>query len=169
MLKKIAIVVLVVAILLLVVGYLLPRTYLICRSSFIEASADKIYASVIDLKSWPEWTPWNEEMDPTIQYTYSGSGVGSVSRWTSDNIGVGYLEVTSTEEGRGIVYELHFEGSAPADGVVQITQMKGGCEVMWKMSGEGVPPIEPYFILMMDWMIGKDFEQCLAGLKERSL
>jgi len=169
MLKKIAIVVLVVAILLLVVGYLLPREYSISRSNFIAASADKIYASVVDLRSWPGWTPWNEEMDPTIEYTYSGSGVGSVSSWTSDIIGVGYLEVTSAEEGRGIVYELHFEGYPPADGVVQITQMKGGCEVMWKMSGEGVPPIEPYYILMMDWMIGNNFEQCLAGLKERSL
>ena len=169
MLKKIAIVVLVVAILLLVVGYLLPREYSISRSNFIAASADKIYASVVDLKSWPEWTPWNEKMDPTIKYEYSGSGVGSVSSWTSDNIGVGFLEVTSAEEGRGIVYELNFEGYPPANGVVQITQMKGGCEVLWKMSGEAVPPIGTYIILMMDSMMGNDFEQCLEGLKERSL
>ncbi|RTZ88643.1 MAG: polyketide cyclase, partial [Planctomycetota bacterium] len=49
MLKKIAIVVLVLAILFLVVGYLLPREYSISRSNFIAASADKIYASVVDL------------------------------------------------------------------------------------------------------------------------
>ena len=169
MFKKVIIAVVVLILVLLVVGYLLPRSYSVSRSSFINAEASKVHASVVDLRSWPEWTPWNQEMDPTLKYEYSGpdSQVGSISSWTGEKSGPGSLEITSAEEGRGIVYILTFEGNPPADGVVQITPMKGGCEVFWKMSGETEPPLGPYFQLLFDALLGADFEACLAGLKER--
>ena len=169
MLKRVIIGVIALIAILLIVGYLLPRNFSVSRSNFINAEANEIFASVADLRSWPEWTPWNHEMDPTLEYQYSGpdSQVGFISSWTSEKSGSGTLEITSAEEGRGIVYLLSFEGETPADGVVQITAMKGGCEVLWKMSGAAAPPLGPYFLLMIDSLIEADFEACLAGLKER--
>jgi hypothetical protein len=155
--------------LFLALGYLLPVSYTVTRTLFIEAEADRIHTQLADLRSWPEWTPWNQQLDPTVRVQFSGpeDGVGSSYSWSGDQLGEGVLEITSSEMGRGIVYLLHFEGAPTADGVVQITSMKGGCEVLWKMSGDTARPLGPYLIPMMDSFIGADFEECLRGLQEK--
>ena len=75
------------------------------------------------------------------------------------------MEITSAEAGRGIVYEFSIKDFPPADGVIQITAMKGGCEVFWKLSGELNPPLGGWFRPLIDSMLGSDFEEGLKGLK----
>ena len=77
------------------------------------------------------------------------------------------MEIISAESGRGIVYKFSFDDYPPAEGVIQITPMKGGCEVFWKVSGELVPPLGGWFSPLIDSMIGSDFEKGLDGLKIR--
>lgn len=169
MVKKILLALALLLGLFLLLGSLLPASYSVTRSLFIEAEADQIHSHLVDLRSWPEWTPWNQHLDPTVRFQYSGpeDGVGSSYSWSGDQLGEGVLEITSSEVGRGIVYLLHFEGAPTADGVVQITPMKGGCEVLWKMSGDTSRPLGPYLVPWMDSFIGSDFEEGLKGLQEK--
>lgn len=166
--KKILLTLSLLLVLFLLLGSLLPGSYSVTRTLFIEAQADRIHALLADLRSWPEWTPWNQQLDPTVRFQFSGAqGVGSSYSWQGDQLGKGVLEITSSERGRGVVYLLRFEGTPPADGVIQITPMKGGCEVLWKMSGDTSRPLGPYLVPMMDSFIGDDLEQCLKGLQEQ--
>jgi len=169
MLKKILIVLAILIGIIVIGGYLLPLNYSVSRTKFINAEADTVHASVANLKSWPQWTPWNHQLDPTLQFQYSGpdSQVGSISTWTGEKAGSGLIEIISAESGRGIVYKFSFDDYPPAEGVIQITPMKGGCEVFWKVSGELVPPLGGWFRPLIDSMIGSDFEKGLDGLKIR--
>lgn len=167
--KKVVLGLMLIPILLLVLGSLLPREYSVQRTVFIPADAEMIHESVVDLRVWPEWTPWNSQLDPTLVYTYEGGepGVGFRSRWTGESAGKGTLEITSAEKGRGIVYVMEFEGFPPLDGVIDIRAMKGGSTIMWKMSGELEPPLGGWLSMTMDSALGADMEKALAGLEKR--
>jgi hypothetical protein len=120
----------------------------------------KKYQALARHRTSEEKGRWEEGSGPE-------DGVGSSYSWSGDQLGEGVLEITSSEMGRGIVYLLHFEGAPTADGVVQITPMKGGCEVLWKMSGDTSRPLGPYLVPWMDSFIGSDFEEGLKGLQEK--
>ncbi len=168
-LKKVLLVILGVVTVLVVAGFVLPAHYAVSRTAFIKASADEIHDVVADLRSWSRWTVWNDQLDPTLEVEYSigASPVGSSFTWTGDALGVGSLEIISAEEGRGIVYLLAFEGGSPAEGVIQITQMKGGSEVLWNFSGVADPPLGPYMIGWIESMISNDFDSGLKNLQEQ--
>lgn len=165
--KKILIVVAVLFGIVLIGGYFLPLDYSISRIAFIHAEADEIHARVSDLKSWTQWTPWNERQDRTLNFEYSDTvgQVGSTSKWTSDRSGSGSIEIISVESGRGIVYELTIDDFPPAEGIIQITPMKGGCEVLWKLRGKLFPPLGGWLRPFIESMVGSEFEDGLKGLK----
>jgi len=166
--KKIILVLMFMPVLILLLGFLLPTDYSVQRTVFIEADAEAIHESVVDLRAWPEWTPWNSQLDPTLVYTYDGEpGVGFRSRWTGESAGKGSLEITSAEPGRGIVYEMQFEGFPPLDGVIDLQATKGGTSVTWKMSGNLNPPLGGWLSLTMDSALGSDMEKALDGLTKR--
>ena len=171
MLKKVIIALVALMLLLLLMGSLLPMDYVVERSIFIDGDPLEIHESIVNLRSWPEWTPWNSQLDPTMVFSYSEGkpGVGFKSRWTGESAGNGNLEITSAEPGRGIVYVLNFEGFPTVDGVIEIQQMKGGCNVRWKASGQLKPPLGGLMVMMMDSAMGADFASALDGLKERNM
>ena len=167
--KKIVLVLMLIPVLLLLLGYLLPNDYSVQRTVFISADAEAIHESVVDLRVWPQWTPWNSQLDPTLVYTYEGGepGVGFRSRWTGERAGKGTLEITSAEPGRGIVYEMQFEGFPPLDGIIEIQATQGGTTVMWKLSGTIDPPLGGRLSMTMDSALGADMEKALSGLEKR--
>lgn len=167
--KKFILVLMSIPVLLLLLGTILPKDYSVQRTVFIPADADLIHESVVDLRVWPEWTPWNSQLDPTLIYTYEGGepGVGFRSRWSGESAGKGSLEITSAEKGRGIVYVMKFEGFPPLDGIIDIQATKGGSTIMWKMSGELEPPLGGWISMTMDSALGADMEKALAGLEKR--
>jgi uncharacterized protein YndB with AHSA1/START domain len=166
--KKIILALMLTPLFLLLIGFALPSDYSVQRTVFIPADAEAIHESVVDLRVWPEWTPWNSQLDPTLVYTYEGEpGVGFRSRWTGEDAGKGTLEITSAEPGRGIVYVMKFEGYPPMDGVIDLQANKGGTTVTWKMSGKMNPPMGGWLSMMMDSALGADIEKAFAGLTKR--
>ncbi len=169
MLKKVLLVILGVILVLVACSYILPDQYSVSRITFIAATAEEVHEVVSDLTTWQEWTVWNKSLDPGLEVEYSikESVVGSSSSWTGDSMEPGTMEIISAEPGRGIVYTLEFEGMPAAQGVIQITQMKGGSEVLWMMDGIAMPPLGPYMIGFIESIIGNDFDAGLKNLKER--
>ena len=152
----------------LMLAFTLPDKYLVSRTTFIASDGKEIQTNLADLKFWGQWTPWDQEKDFFAKF-YSGSlsGVGSKVLWGSDTSGKGSIEIISAESGRGVVYDLTLEGFSHAMGVIQITQMIGGCEVLWQLEGSVIHPLGVFFVPFMDYLIGSDFEKSLAGLKKR--
>ena len=52
------------------IGFMLPDTFHVERTLIIDASPDKAFKLVNDLKEWPRWDPWTRA-DPDIQQDVS--------------------------------------------------------------------------------------------------
>ncbi|QDV08223.1 Polyketide cyclase / dehydrase and lipid transport [Planctomycetes bacterium Poly30] len=156
-------------------GFLVPQLFLsksfaMDRGTVIAAPVEVVHATVADFATWKDWTVWNKEADPTLQYTYTGepNTVGHSMAWTAEKLGNGKLTFTSIEPGR-IAYDMEFDGQDPAQGAMVMEPAigaEGSTAARWEFSGtmEGMP-YKRYFGLFMDKMIGPDFEKGLAGLK----
>src|SRR5262245_8881571 len=73
------------ALLLALLGFLLPSKYRVSRSVMIEAGPDAVFPLVNRLSRWPEWTAWTTNRDPSMVYVHQGApeGVGAVQTWAS--------------------------------------------------------------------------------------
>ena len=83
----------IVAFLVILTGLFLPEEYEVERSIEINAPADKVYAAIVDLRKWEQWSTWYQ-MDPKAAMTYDGPdrAIGMRLRWSSDVLGRGTIE-----------------------------------------------------------------------------
>jgi len=95
--------------------------------------------------------------------------VGATYSWDGKSTGQGTLTITKSEPGKGIGYDLSFQqGKFKSTGTITIEPAGEGFNVIWSNEGElGSNPINRYFGLMMDRMMGPDFETGLGNLKKR--
>ena len=159
----------IVAMAFVVPKFFLSSAYASERSTVIAASPAEIHAVVSDLTTWKEWTIWNDEIDPTVEYTYLGEPgqVGQSMTWVGDELGEGTMTIQSVSEER-VTYTLEFAGMAPANVEFELAVEGEGTAVRWAMSGEmeGLLAMR-WFALLMDALNGPAFEQGLANLKVR--
>ncbi|HEV7730793.1 MAG TPA: SRPBCC family protein [Candidatus Binatia bacterium] len=170
MLKKLAIVVVV-----LVLGFLgyaatRPDTVHVERATTIAAPPEKIFPHIADLHQWVDWSPW-EKVDPAMQRTYSGaaSGPGAVYEWSGDaNVGKGRMEIVKTTPSSDVVIDLHFIEPFEGRNTAEFTLRPAGAatNVTWTMRGPNtfLGKVIGVFIDMDD-MIGSQFATGLADLK----
>ena len=78
-LKRAAIFIVALVVLLLVVGLFLPPTFTVARSAEIAAPPEKVYAMVADPRGWKQWSAWNRR-DPQMQIEYAGPPSGTLRR-----------------------------------------------------------------------------------------
>jgi hypothetical protein len=169
MLKKIAVVVVV-----LIAGVLLfaaskPDTFRVQRAASIKAPPEKIAAVLGDFHAWQAWSPW-EKMDPAMKRSYSGAekGKGAAYAWEGNGkVGQGRMEITDAAPSR-VALNLDFIKPFEAHNKVVFTLTPKGdaTEVNWAMQGP-VPYMAKivHVFMDMDSMVGKDFEAGLANLK----
>ena len=169
-LKKIVLVVLIIPILLLIVSFFLPSKYHVEREVVIQASPDTIYPWLAQLRKWPEWTVWNTNYDATLAYAYAGppEGAGSEMSWTAKS-GRGLLKLTAADPKTGVRYELNFDnGKFISNGGVTVSPTGEATRVVFFNEGDfGSNPVRRYFGMVMDKMMGGEFQQNLLGLKHK--
>jgi hypothetical protein len=167
--KKVLFVLVGLAILLCLVGLALPGTYRVERSIEIAAPMIKVYPHVYNPKDWARWGVWNRR-DPGMSMTYSGApaGVGAKWAWKSKSEGDGNMEITKAEFDKRIDYILRIDGvDGRFDGHFLFAPNGGKVKVTWVGEGDmGMNPIGRWFALLMDKMLGPDFEGSLNNLKE---
>lgn len=171
-LKRILIVAGVVILALVVVSQFLPSKYHAERSIVIAAKPDVIFPWMNNLKKWPEWSPWTAAKDPTIVYAYEGpeEGVGAISKWDSKDMGEGSMKLTESDPARGLKFDLSFEhGKYLSTGAFIFESADTGTKVTWAMDGTvSRNPLDRFFSLFMDKLIGPDFEEGLTNLKKKA-
>lgn len=169
LLKKTLIAFSLLLIVLFVVGFALPSEFKVERSISINADANQVYPYLADLREWKKWGLWFQ-LDPDMSVVYSGPerDVGMRSAWQSDSQGSGEMEMIALDPGRRVIYTLYFpEFDMKSTGELIITEKQGQTQVRWMNYGdiEG-GPLNNYFALVMDSMIGPDFEAGLTNLKQ---
>lgn len=149
------------------VGAFLPKDFRLERSIEMNASPELVFDQVNSLKNWNAWSPWIAR-DPSIESTYSGpeSGVGAKVSWTSEKSGDGTQTITSSERPTRIETALDFGDMGQPNAHWTFEPSGEGTQVTWGLSGTTSGPLGGYFAKMMDGMVGQDYEDGLARLKQ---
>ena len=172
LLKKILLIVGVLLVVLIVVSQFLPATYHVERSVIIAAKAEAMHPWINNLKKWPEWSAWTVAKDPTLVYAYEGpeEGVGAISKWDAKKMGEGSMKITASEPGKLVKFDLSFDhGKYLSTGAFTFGPAGDATKVTWSMDGDvSRNPMDRFFSLMMDSMLGKDFEEGLRNLKTKA-
>ena len=154
-----------------VAGFFLPKTYSMSRSIVINAPDSVVYRNVADFNQFMKWNPWYK-MEPSAKITISGTPgqPGHLYKWDGEKTGLGQMQIIEVQPGKLVDEELKF--IKPMESVSNIKFIMapdaGGIRVDWVMSGENNGTTEKWFGLMMDMMMGKDFENGLKDLKAMS-
>lgn len=159
----------IVLVVLGVVAFLLPREWEVSAQVEIQMPSTDIYPYLVNLKKWPEWTPWSQEQDPTLQFSYGDiyEGKGATQIFTSEEMGNGTLKINKVNPGEDIFYELHFYDHPMAVfGHLHLEALGGITLVTWIDHGDlGNNPINRYLGLLMVPMIEEQLHLGLAKLK----
>ena len=169
-LRRIVLIITAIIVLLIIVAYLLPRHTHIERSLLINSTSNQLFEQVNTLKNWPKWSPWHK-IDPNmhIEYLEYAQGVGAKYTWESTNkqVGNGSLTIIESIPFDTIVTEMDFMENGKARSSFIFTKNEFGTLVTWTMESDlGWNPMSRYFGLMMDRLIGPDFEKGLANLRD---
>ena len=135
----------------------------------INAPMEAVYPLVYDPKAWARWGVWYRR-DPAMKMTYSGApaGVGAKWTWQSTTEGNGRMEFTAADFNKRVAYKIAFDDFDGAfTGRLDFVPAGKGVRVNWIAEGDvGANPLMRYFALVMDRMLGPDFEAGLANLKQ---
>jgi len=170
--KRIATIAAILFVVFVLVGLALPGKYSVSRSTVVKASTGAVFEPISDLTTWPEWTAWNKAKYPDMKTTFSGrpAQVGATYNWEGSTSGKGKLVLTGIDPEKGIDYDLDFDdGQFLCTGSITFVPEDDQVRVTWTMGGSlGWNPVNRYFGLLMDGMMGPDFESGLKQLKARA-
>ncbi|MCB9235815.1 MAG: SRPBCC family protein [Bacteroidia bacterium] len=169
-LKKILIGLIVIgAVFTLLMMVIAPNQAKIERTTTINAALPVVFNQVNNVKNWQKWSPWYEK-DTTAKYTFSENpeGTGAWFSWEGNkDVGSGKLTHTSVEGMARIEDEMDFGEMGKANASFTFEEAEGGTKVTWGFLGDkvGVNPLGRLFNLLMDGLLGPDYEKGLAKLK----
>jgi hypothetical protein len=168
-LKRVIIGLVTLIVLIVVIGFLLPRQVHVERSIVINAPQAQLFEALNSFKRFNEFSPW-AALDPNTQYTYEGpeSGVGAKMSWVSSDpeLGSGTNEIVESRAPDFIRTRLNF-GGQPAEATFTFAPTDSATRVTWGFDGDlGDNPIMRFVGLMFDKWIGGDYEKGLARMKQ---
>lgn len=145
-------------------------TFRVTRNALIPFPAEEIFPLINSFHEWIRWSPW-EDIDPTMDRSYSGpaAGVGATYTWKgAGKAGAGIMEIVESTEPSRIVLRLEFSKPMKAVNPTIFTLVPegGGTRVTWTMTGESKGIGRVFMLFMnMDKMVGGDFEKGLVQLE----
>lgn len=152
-------------------GYLLPERAKVERSIEIARPVATVFTVLDGFRHFPAWSPW-ASLDPALKITFEGptTGVGARMRWNSEHgaVGSGSQEIVESLPYRQISTRLQYSGMDNEHRARFVLEPSGeqGTRVAWVMEAEfGADPLDRWFGLMLDRMVGPDYERGLARLK----
>lgn len=152
------------------IGFLLPGSARFERSIVIERPVATVFTVLDGFRHFEAWSPW-AGLDPAMKKGIEGpiSGVGARYVWTSDvqSVGSGSQEIIESVPYQRIGVRLAFSGmDSQNTAQFELTPEDGGTRVVWRHEAMfGSSLIGRYFGLMLDRMVGPDYERGLAQLK----
>ena len=146
-----------------------PNTFRVERSASIKSPPEKIFPLINDMHAFNTWNPY-ERKDPN-KGTYSGppAGKGAGYAWESKKLGTGSMEILEARAPVKVTMALKFLKPMVASNICEFTIRPegGGSEVTWAMHGPSTFFTKLlHTVLSMDKMVGTDFANGLANLKQ---
>lgn len=146
-----------------------PAIFHVERSISIDASPEKIFPLINDLRLWEAWTPYDK--DPAMRKTFSGSESGKGARfaWEGNKAaGIGEITIAEAVVPTKLVFDLHmikpFEGRNVA--TIMLLAAGDATVVTWSLDDRHNLMLKTMRLFMnLDKLIGRDFSVGLARLK----
>jgi effector-binding domain-containing protein len=169
-LRRILIVILCFALILISIAYLLPKKIHVERSMSINASQKKVFEQINTLRNWLKWSPWLQ-MDTTMALSFSGpeSGIGTSYKWLSHdkNVGTGSVTIISSIPYDSLMVIMDFDRMGISMAKFKLIKENKGTNLIWSLESDlGMNPVSRWFGLFSDHMIGPDLERGLFNLDE---
>ncbi len=142
----------------------------VSRSIKIDRPAKMVFKAVNSMHTFNAWSPW-AKLDPDAKYEFSGpvNGVGSKMSWSgNEEVGSGRQEIIESNPYESVKLELYFDGQGddPSWATHQIKDMGDSSEITWVFDADFKGNIMGrYFGMMMDGMLGPQYESGLRNLK----
>lgn len=169
MIKRILVGIAALLVVLVLISQILPGIVHVERSIAIGAAPEAVFPFVNSPRNTEKWSPWLErDRNADLKYEGPAAGVGAKLTWRSDvpEVGAGTLTVTESKPSTLVRVALSFEGHGDATSYYQLAPTAEGTNVVWGFDVTlSRNPIERYFGLLFDSMIGSDYERGLANLK----
>jgi uncharacterized protein YndB with AHSA1/START domain len=154
-----------------IVVALQPSDFRVTRTATISAPPAVVFDQVNELHKWEAWSPWAKR-DPNVKNTFEGpsAGTGAMFGWAGNSeVGEGRMTIIESRPDEIIRLKLEFikpfEDTSTAE--FKFEPKDGRTMVTWSMYGENDFISKAFGLFMdMDKMIGGDFEQGLAQIKE---
>lgn len=166
--KKTLKILLAIVAVVIIVMFVMGKSYHFEKSIVINAPLDKVYAHLNNTKSINEWNPWMK-LDPTIKVKYSGNSgqVGDKYCWEgNEESGSGCQEITALvpnqKQSTKMIFYKPFESEATSDLI--LTPEGSATKVTWTMDCELDYPMN-LMKLFMDSQMGKSYDSGLNALK----
>ncbi len=159
-------------VLVVVLSLIAPKTYDVFRIVEIARPKYEVFNYLTSLKNMDEWSPWAKK-DPNMEKKFTGTDgeVGAQSYWKGNkDVGEGEQEIKNIVEGERIDSELRFlkPFKSTSDCYIKVEDTGSGTtKVTWGFSGKNKFPMSIFSLFKsMDSMVGSDFEEGMASLKE---
>jgi Polyketide cyclase / dehydrase and lipid transport len=157
-------------VILIGVAFALPSHVTVYRSVVINAPEGVVFPYLNNLHRFVDWSPWAAR-DPQLRVTYAGpeGGKGAHTEWTSEkrSVGAGSMEITGSDPNRHLDLVVSFNGM---DGTsyYDVAPSGSGSKVTWGFGVDmGGNPFRRWKGLMLDRIVGTEYRDGLAKLKER--
>ena len=155
-------------VLLVVIGFALPRSHQVEVSIEIDAPQATIFALVSDFRRYPHWSPW-ADTDPNARILYSGSprGEGAIMIWDGAIIGSGSQIITGVRPHERIDITMNPGDEGEASAWFDLTQGVGSTLVTWGFEVDyGMNIVGRYFASMLGGVVARDHYTGLERLKD---
>jgi len=171
MVKKIAVGLVSVVIVIVLLGMALPSKWQVQRSVITNANPAVIFPLIANLKTgWPRWSAFDAE-DPSLQYTYAGpdTGAGASRSWTSKKMGTGTQTITTADPNTGVRFVLMMSNGFKINGEISVQPSAQGTWVAWTDHGVvSWNPLHRWMARSLDKKMGPMFEKSLLTLKREA-
>lgn len=169
-LKYLLLTAVVLALLVLALGFFAKKSYHIERSIDIEAPRSMVFESVSQFKNIDKWSPWNE-LDPNMKKTYGGADgtVGATYSWSGNkDVGEGTQTIQSISPDR-VDFLVNttepFKATFPASFILSGDEQR--TKVTWTLDPVLPFPINVWAMFTnVDRAMGKDYDRGLGNLKK---
>lgn len=171
MVKKILLFVVGLIVLLLLIGFVLPRKFELTKSEVINAPAEYVFEEINNLERWPDWSYWNT-LDPNMEVKYSEqkAGTGASYEWKGNSdVGEGKLAITESKPYESVACDLFFmQAEEASKAVYQLEPTEGGTKLTMSIDTDfGMNPIMRWMgVVMFPSEMNKAFDYNFSKLKE---
>ncbi|NNL15538.1 MAG: SRPBCC family protein [Flavobacteriaceae bacterium] len=161
-----------IVLLIILLGLIAPKNYEVSRTIVIERDLKDVFQYLKLVKNQDDWSPWKKKDPNMVQSSIGTDGeVGFISKWKGNkDVGEGEQEIINITENESIDSQLRFFKPWKSESIAHIlvdTVDDDKTVVTWGFAGKNKFTMSIFMLFMnLDKMVGKDFEEGLASLKQ---